>query len=924
MAATTLPALLLGGEPTRRTRRRRTRAGSKALEPAHRARPGRRPRAALPARRRRRRGRRPATRGAAVRRAHHLRRHDRADRTRSSRLARARAGPTAACACVDAARRASRHDARHRRARRCSSLPLAGACRGECRRRDRRARGRAERVRRVTDFAYVPRDCARSTVTAPAAAGSPSRPRGASVGSRSGTDGARTCRSSCAAPAAAAARSTTSRTAGVVRGRPLIACEVLTPAGNWSSYPPHKHDEDRPGTRACSRRSTTSRSPTARTARGSATSGSTAPRTGRSTCSPRCARGDVVLVPHGWHGPSMAAPGYDLYYLNVMAGPGDRARLADLRRPGPRLGARDLGRPADRPAPPPDHGPDERSSTMSSTVRLTVAQALVRFLGAQYTRARRRRAAAVRRAASASSATATSPASARRCCRRSCERPGRAAVLPGPQRAGAWCTPPSASPGCATGCRPRLHGIDRPGRDQHGHRRGARHDQPAAGAAAARRRVRHPGRGPGAAGARELPRAATSRVNDAFRPVSKYFDRVWRPEQLPVGAAGRDARADRPGRDRRGDARAAAGRAGRGATTGRTSSSPSGSGTSPGRCPRHGCVGPRRRAHPRRAAAADRRRRRRASTPRRPRRCARSPRPPASRSRRPRPARDRCRYDHPQSLGAVGATGTTAANALAREADVVIGIGTRYSDFTTASRTAFAEPGRAVRQHQRRARSTRHKHAGRAARRRRPRGAWRRSTAALGGWTGRPATTASASRPSWRASGTPPSSAPTDARPLAAACAARGHRRGQRRRRPPRRRGLRRRLDARRPAQAVADPRPEGLPRRVRLLLHGLRDRRRARRQASAAPGPRVFVMVGDGSYLMMAHELVTAVQEGVKLIVVLVQNHGFASIGALSESLGSQRFGTPYRRRTRRRTAATATCCRSTWPPTPRASAPT
>jgi 3D-(3,5/4)-trihydroxycyclohexane-1,2-dione acylhydrolase (decyclizing) len=59
-----------------------------------------------------------------------------------------------------------------------------------------------------------------------------------------------------------------------------------------------------------------------------------------------------------------------------------------------------------------------------------------------------------------------------------------------------------------------------------------------------------------------------------------------------------------------------------------------------------------------------------------------------------------------------------------------------------------------------------------------------------------------------------------------------------------------------------------------------------------------VFVMVGDGSYLMMAQELVTAVQERVKLIVVLVQNHGFASIGELSESLGSQRFGTRYRYR--------------------------
>ncbi len=57
-----------------------------------------------------------------------------------------------------------------------------------------------------------------------------------------------------------------------------------------------------------------------------------------------------------------------------------------------------------------------------------------------------------------------------------------------------------------------------------------------------------------------------------------------------------------------------------------------------------------------------------------------------------------------------------------------------------------------------------------------------------------------------------------------------------------------------------------------------------------------VFAMVGDGGYLMMPTELVTAVQERIKVIVVLVQNHGFHSIGSLSESLGSQRFGTSYR----------------------------
>src|SRR3954471_20241818 len=63
-----------------------------------------------------------------------------------------------------------------------------------------------------------------------------------------------------------------------------------------------------------------------------------------------------------------------------------------------------------------------------------------------------------------------------------------------------------------------------------------------------------------------------------------------------------------------------------------------------------------------------------------------------------------------------------------------------------------------------------------------------------------------------------------------------------------------------------------------------------------ADPDREVYVMVGDGSYLMMAQEIVTAVQEGLKLVIVLVQNHGFASIGALSEELGSQRFGTRYR----------------------------
>jgi 5-deoxy-glucuronate isomerase len=110
----------------------------------------------------------------------------------------------------------------------------------------------------------------------------------------------------------------------------LIACEVLTPGGNWSSYPPHKHDE----------RSETE-SELEEIYYFEVADGPAGPGVGyqRVYASPghdidvlaEVRSGDVVLVPHGWHGPSMAAPGYDLYYLNVMAGPGDERawRISD-------------------------------------------------------------------------------------------------------------------------------------------------------------------------------------------------------------------------------------------------------------------------------------------------------------------------------------------------------------------------------------------------------------------------------------------------------------------------------------------------------------------------------------------------------------------------------------------------------------------
>ena len=98
----------------------------------------------------------------------------------------------------------------------------------------------------------------------------------------------------------------------------LIAVEVLTPAGNWSSYPPHKHDEDRPG-----RESALEEIYYFEVADGPAGPGVAYQRvSGTEDLLAEVRSGDVVTIPRGWHGPSMAAPGYDLYYLNVMAGPG--------------------------------------------------------------------------------------------------------------------------------------------------------------------------------------------------------------------------------------------------------------------------------------------------------------------------------------------------------------------------------------------------------------------------------------------------------------------------------------------------------------------------------------------------------------------------------------------------------------------------
>ncbi len=271
-------------------------------------------------------------------------------------------------------------------------------------------------------------------------------------------------------------------------------------------------------------------------------------------------------------------------------------------------------------------------------------------------------------------------------------------------------------------------------------------------------------------------------------------------------------------------------------------------------------------------------------------------------------------YDHPQCLGAIGSTGTTAANAIARDADVVIGIGTRYSDFTTASRTAFQNPdvrfvninvaGLDVIKHaglvvQADARETLQallpllqgysvdqSYAQSIAELNAEwdetvRGAYLRES------KGDPDEVLAASDEVLAAS--------TQLTPLITQSEVIGM--------------VNELSDPRDVVVCAAGSMPGDLHKLWRTrdakgyhveygyscmgyeVAGGLGVR-------LACPDRDVFVMVGDGSYLMMATELATAVQEGIKIITVLVQNHGFASIGSLSESLGSQRFGTSYRYR--------------------------
>ncbi len=199
-------------------------------------------------------------------------------------------------------------------------LPLAGSFQVSCDGEQFRLRGRPDVFSAATDTVYLPRDSEVEVSSsgggrfalpaAPCAERLAARYRAAAdvpVETRGGGNATRYVRNFGAADTFDADR--------------LIAVEVVTAGGNWSSYPPHKHDEDVPGEESeleeiyyfefgdeqgfgFHRVYGTPERPIDVLA--------------------EVRSGDVVLVPHWWHGPSVAAPGYDMYYLNVMAGPGEK------------------------------------------------------------------------------------------------------------------------------------------------------------------------------------------------------------------------------------------------------------------------------------------------------------------------------------------------------------------------------------------------------------------------------------------------------------------------------------------------------------------------------------------------------------------------------------------------------------------------
>ena len=250
-------------------------------------------------------------------------------------------------------------------------------------------------------------------------------------------------------------------------------------------------------------------------------------------------------------------------------------------------------------------------------------------------------------------------------------------------------------------------------------------------------------------------------------------------------------------------------------------------------------------------------------------------------------------FNHPSNLGAAGATGTPGANRFTSEADLIIGIGTRYSDFTTASKTAFQNPDvKFININV--AGFDSYKHSalpliGDA------RVCLEELQELLGDFRVSDDYIKSAAdanrewdekvRVIYRVSGSLPVSQAEVvgavneiAGPRDVVLCAAGSLPGDLHK-------LWRTID------------PKGFHLEYGYSTMGY-ECAAGIGAKMACPDREIYVMVGDGNYLMMNNEIVTAIQEGIKVIIILLNNNGFGSIGALSQSIGSQRFGTKYRYR--------------------------
>jgi 5-deoxy-glucuronate isomerase len=208
-------------------------------------------------------------------------------------------------------------------------VPLEGSCVVSCEGTKGELAGRSGVFQGPTDFAYLP-------VGASAEVSSAGGGRFALAGARAGEPLPFRVRASSEVPVelrgagACSRRVTNYCMPGDFDAQRLIVCEVFTPAGNWSSWPPHKHDERRPGETELEEiyYFEVARGPAGE--EGIAYQRVYGTRERPVDLLAEVRSGDVVVVPHGYHGPSMAAPGYDLYYLNVMAGPAERAWLVSF------------------------------------------------------------------------------------------------------------------------------------------------------------------------------------------------------------------------------------------------------------------------------------------------------------------------------------------------------------------------------------------------------------------------------------------------------------------------------------------------------------------------------------------------------------------------------------------------------------------